>query len=309
MILVTGSTGFLGKHIVADLCARRLSNYLLTPSSSELNLLERESIHDYLLKNRPSVVIHAAARVGGIHANKQKPGTFLYENAIMGLELMHAAANAGVRKYIQLGTICSYPCRPRTIPFVEDEMWDGYPEPTNAPYGLAKRLLIDQARAYGEQFGFNTVSLIPTNLYGPGDNFNPDTSHVIPAIILKIDKAMQIGGDVVHLWGSGRATRDFLYVSDCAYAIGNVLLHVSDSRPLNLGSGQEISIRDLAEQIAIAMGYEGSFVFDPNMPEGQPRRAVDSSRAHRVFGFTPTVDLQRGLANTVTWYRQQQRIK
>lgn len=310
MILITGASGFLGRHIVADLKARSLGNYILTPSSSELDLLQRDSIREYLKKHRPAVVIHAAARVGGIHANRRSPGSFLYENAIMGLELMHAACAADVRKYIQLGTICSYPCRPKTIPFVEEEMWDGYPEPTNAPYGLAKRLLIDQAKAYNAEYGFNAVNIVPTNLYGPGDNFDPNTSHVIPAIILKIDEAMKLGHDEIFLWGSGRATRDFLYVGDCANAIGNVALYYGhDVEPFNLGSGKEISIVELAEQIAIIMGYQGGFVFDPNMPEGQPRRAVDSTRAKRAFGFFPTVSLQWGLEKTVDWYRQQQRIK
>lgn len=309
MILVTGASGFLGRHIVADLKARRLENYILRPSSSELDLLQRESIKEYLKKHRPAVVIHAAARVGGIHANKRSPGSFLYENAIMGLELMEESRLADVRKYIQLGTICSYPCRPKTIPFVESEMWDGYPEPTNAPYGLAKRLLIDQARAYRDQYGFNAVTLVPTNLYGPGDNFDPNTSHVIPAIITKIDEAMKLGYDEVHLWGSGRATRDFLYVGDCAAAIGDVLMSISDSEPFNLGSGQETPIAELVKLIAIAMDYQGKFVFDPTQPEGQPRRAVDSTRALRTFGFRSTVNLQIGLKKTVDWYRQQQRIK
>lgn len=309
MILVTGASGFLGRHIVADLKARSLENYILTPSSSELDLLQRDSIKEYLKKHRPAVVVHAAARVGGIHANKRSPGSFLYENAIMGLELMEAARQAGVRKYIQLGTICSYPCRPKTIPFIEDEMWDGYPEPTNAPYGLAKRLLIDQARAYRDQYGFNAITLVPTNLYGPGDHFNTTTSHVIAAIILKIDQAMQLGYDEVYLWGTGRATRDFLYVGDCACAIGEALMGYSGVEPLNLGSGQETPIAELAELIAIAMDYKGVFVFDPNMPDGQPRRAVDSSSARKAFGFRPTVSLQDGLKKTVDWYRQQQRIK
>lgn len=307
MILVTGASGFLGRHIVADLKARSLENYILTPSSSELDLLQRESISEYLKKHRPAVVIHAAARVGGIHANKRAPGSFLYENAIMGLELMHAACAAGVRKYIQLGTICSYPCRPKTIPFVEEEMWDGYPEPTNAPYGLAKRLLLVQAQAYREQFGFNAITLIPTNLYGPGDNFDANSSHVIPAIITKVDEAMRVGDNEIHLWGSGNATRDFLYVGDCAYAIGEAVMGYDRPEPLNLGSGQEVSIKELAEQIAIIVGYNGAFIFDPTLPEGQPRRAVDSTRARQALRFTPTVSLETGLRSTVKWYLELNR--
>lgn len=298
-ILVTGASGFLGRHIVDAL--RPVSD-VLTPPSVILNLMNRHRIRQYFDEFRPEVVINAAAIVGGIGANRRAPGEFLYKNAVMGLELMEVAREFDVKKFVQLGTACSYPCNPPTIPFVEEELWAGYPEPTNAPYGLTKRLLMVQAKAYRDQYGFNAINLLPTNLYGPRDHFDPETSHVIPSVIRLIHEAVTANKNTVELWGTGNATRDFLYVEDCAEAVVKAAFTYNDSAPLNLGSGHEVSIRELAHTVADLMGYQGLIVFDATKPDGQPRRVLDSSKAEKILGFKAKTSLSEGLTKTIRWY-------
>ena len=247
-------------------------------------------------------VVHAAAVVGGIGANRHHPGSFFYANAVMGIHLIHEAHQAGLRKVVIVGTVCSYP-KHTPVPFREDDLWNGYPEETNAPYGLAKKMLLVQAQAYRAEYGFGSAFVIPTNLYGPGDNFDPDTSHVIPAIIRKCLEAQDAREDEVVLWGSGRPTREFLYVDDAAEGIVLALERLDDPDPVNLGSASEISIEELAERIAEVTGFEGRFVWDQANPDGQPRRAVDGSKARRLLGWKPQVGLEEGLRSTVEWYR------
>jgi GDP-L-fucose synthase len=258
-------------------------------------------IHRLLRDQRPQVVLHLAAVVGGIGANRSNPGSFLYKNLIMGAQLIEACRQAGVEKFLQVGTVCSYP-KFAPVPFRESELWNGYPEETNAPYGLAKKLLIVQLQAYRQQYGFNGVSVLPVNLYGPGDNFDPHTSHVIPALIRKCVEARQRNQRVLTIWGTGTATREFLFVEDAARGIILAAQRLESSDPVNLGSGCELSIGELARVIARKVGFEGEFHFDTSMPDGQPRRSLDVALARRLLGFEAQVSLAEGLDRTIAWY-------
>jgi GDP-L-fucose synthase len=299
-ILLTGSSGFLGRHVLANL-ERFRPAALLAPSHAELDLLSASAVQDYLKEQRPDLIIHCAARVGGIGANRAHPGSFFYDNLMMGVPLMEAARQAGVEKFVAIGTICAYP-KHTSIPFREQDLWSGYPEETNAPYGLAKKMLLVQAQAYRQEYGFNAIYLLPVNLYGPGDNFDPASSHVIPALMLKIWQARKNKAPRVTLWGDGSPTREFLYVEDAARGIVLAAQHYDGPEPINLGSGREISIRDLAEKIKAMLRYEGDIYWDTSQPNGQPRRCLDTSRAEAAFGFAAETPFESGLQATLEWF-------
>ncbi len=257
---------------------------------------------------RPDVIVHLAAVVGGIGANQKNPGRYFYDNAIMGIELMEQARRYGVRKFVAVGSICSYP-KFTPVPFREDELWNGYPEETNAPYGLAKKMLLVQAQAYRQQYGFNAITLLPVNLYGPGDNFDLESSHVIPALVRKVLEARDEGLDSIEVWGTGNASREFLFVRDAAEGIALATNHYDKPEPVNIGSGQEITIRELAEKICEVCEYRGSIHWNVNKPDGQPRRALDVTRAQREFGFQAKTSLEDGLRETIAWYQRQRQQK
>jgi GDP-L-fucose synthase len=299
-VMVTGGGGFLGQAVV-----RRLrdagATEVFVPRSRDYDLRSRDGIGRALADGRPDLVIHLAAVVGGIGANRENPGRFFYENAIMGIELMERSRLAGVAKYVQIGTVCSYP-KFTPVPFREDDIWNGYPEETNAPYGLAKKMLLVQGQAYRQQYGFNVIHLIPVNLYGPGDNFDPASSHVIPALIKKCVDAREAGEDHIDVWGTGSASREFLYVDDAAEGIVLGAASYDGAEPVNLGVGREITIRELVELIARLTRFEGAIRWDPSKPDGQPRRALDTSRARERFGFVAGTTFEDGLRSTVEWY-------
>jgi len=299
-ICVTGGAGFLGTHLIADLRSRGAQNIFI-PTIEKYDLVEPESISQMLTDANPDVIIHLAAHVGGIGANLDHPAEFFYDNLMMGVQLMHQAYLGGVEKFVAIGTVCAYP-KFTPVPFSEDDLWKGYPEETNAPYGLAKKMLLVQSQAYREQYGFNSIFLLPVNLYGPGDNFDPRSSHVIPALIRKCLEARDAGKDHIDVWGDGSPTREFIYVTDAARAIVLATARYNQSLPVNLGSGFEISIKDLAEKIARMTGFEGTFIWDTSKPNGQPRRALDITRAKEFFGFEAQVDFDEGLKNTIEWY-------
>ena len=301
-ILVTGGAGFLGQHVCIAL-GRRSPEALMVPRSREYDLRNREANCQLLHDMRPEMIIHLAATVGGILANRQNPGSYFYDNAIMGIQLMEEARKYGVEKFVLTGTICSYP-KMTDVPFREDDFWNGYPEETNAPYGLAKKMLIVQAQAYRQQYGFNAISLLPVNLYGPGDNFDLQTSHVIPALIRKSIEAREAGRDVLEAWGTGSASREFLFVRDAAEAIVLAADRYNDSAPVNIGSGEEITIRDLTTLICELCGFEGEIRWDTSKPDGQPRRCLDTSRAKQGFDFVATTSLREGLLETIDWYER-----
>lgn len=301
-ILVTGGGGFLGRAVLAELHAAGATN-VFAPRSADYDLRSETDIRAALREGRPEVIVHLAAVVGGIGANRENPGRFFYENAIMGIQLMEAARVAGVAKFLTVGTVCSYP-KHAAVPFHEHQLWDGYPEETNAPYGLAKKMLLVQSQAYREQYGFNAVYVIPANLYGPGDNFDPRSSHVIPALIKKCVDAQASGARFVEVWGTGAASREFLYVEDAARGIRLALERYDASEPVNLGVDQEVTIRDLVTRIASLCGFDGEIRWDATKPDGQPRRAVDRTRAESLFGFRAVVDLGDGLRATIAWYRR-----
>ncbi len=297
-ILVTGGNGFLGRHVVAELTRRGYTG-VSAPKSTELDLRDRAAARRAV--NGAEIVIHLAARVGGIGLNLERPGELFFDNAIMGIQLMEEARLAGVAKFVAVGTVCAYP-KETPVPFREDDLWDGYPEATNAAYGLAKKMLLVQAQAYRRQYGFNAIYLLPANLYGPGDHVDPSRSHVIPALIRKFRHARERGDRSVEVWGSGKATREFLHVEDAARGIVFAAERYGGAEPVNLGTGREISIRELAESIAGIVGYEGAIVWDRSRPDGQPRRRLDTSRAKRAFGFEAQIDFVDGLRGTVDWY-------
>ena len=300
-VVVTGGAGFLGARVV-DALVRRGCPPPVVPRSHEHDLRREADIVRLLEAARPDMVIHLAAVVGGIGANRENPGRFFYDNLMMGAQLMEQARLFGVAKLVAIGTVCSYP-KFAPVPFREDDLWNGYPEETNAPYGLAKKMLLVQSQAYREQYDFKSIFLLPVNLYGPGDNFDPRTSHVIPAMIRKIDEAKRAGRDQVVLWGDGTPTREFLYVEDAAEAIAAAAEHYDGVEPVNVGAGQEISIKELVELIARLTGFTGRIVWDASKPDGQPRRMLDTSRAATSFGFVAKTSFEQGLQRTIEWYR------
>ncbi len=300
-VVVTGGAGFLGSYVVEKLRERGAAE-VRVPRRRDTDLRTPEGIRRLLDDARPDAVIHLAARVGGIGANRAHPAEFLYDNLMMGAQLFHACWQAGVEKFTGVGTVCSYPKFAR-VPFVEEDLWGGYPEETNAPYGLAKKMLLAQAQAYRDQYGYRSVYLLPVNLYGPRDNFDPGSSHVIPALIRKCIEVQERGEDSIQVWGTGNATREFLFAEDAAEGIVLAAERHDDCDPVNLGSGMEIRIRDLAAMIAKATGFEGELVWDVSQPDGQPRRCLDTSKAHALFGFRATTSFEAGLARTIRWYR------
>ncbi|HYM82603.1 MAG TPA: GDP-L-fucose synthase [Candidatus Dormibacteraeota bacterium] len=299
-VMVTGGAGFLGRRVVAHLAAAGPADVFI-PRSTDYDLRQREDIERALADGRPDLVIHLAAVVGGIGANRENPGRFFYENAIMGVQLIEAARLAGVARFVTVGTVCSYP-KFTPVPFREDDLWDGYPEETNAPYGLAKKMLLVQSQAYRDQYGFDAIYLIPVNLYGPGDNFDPRSSHVIPALIKKCVDAREAGADSIEVWGTGSASREFLYVDDAAEGIVLGAERYDGREPVNLGVGHEITIRDLVELIARLTRFGGELRWDASKPDGQPRRALDTSRARERFGFVARTGFEDGLRRTIDWY-------
>jgi len=303
-VLVTGGGGFFGSFVVDALRARGANVFV--PRSREYNLVDRDACRRAIADSKAEIVFHLAARVGGIGANRDNPGVFLFENAMMGLQMLEECRTAGVAKTIVAGTICAYP-KFAPIPFREEDLWNGYPEETNAPYGIAKKLLLVQSQAYRDQYGMNSIVLFPVNMYGPRDNFDLRTSHVIPAMIRKFIAARDAGNTDVTLWGDGSPTREFIYVEDAAEAMILGAEKYDSSDPVNIGSGAEISIRDLATQIAAAVGFTGAIVWDTSQPNGQPRRRLDVSRAKERFGFSARTSLADGIAKTVVWYLEQAR--
>jgi GDP-L-fucose synthase len=303
-IVVTGGEGFLGRHLQAELRRRGVAaERVLAPRREEFDLTREEAAVRMYRQMRPTVVIHLAAVVGGIGANRESPGRFFYANMAMGLHLIEHARQAGLKKFVQVGTICAYP-KFTPVPFREENLWNGYPEETNAPYGIAKKALLVMLRAYRQQYGLCGIFLLPVNLYGPGDNFDPRTSHVIPALIRKFVEAKARGDETVVAWGTGTASREFLYVEDAARAVALAAERYDGAEPVNLGAGFEITIRELAEKIRRLVGFEGQVVWDPSKPDGQPRRCLDVSRA-RQFGFAATTSFDEGLGRTVGWWQQQ----
>jgi GDP-L-fucose synthase len=302
-IVVTGGAGFLGRHVVAEL-ERHGAAEVVVPRKRDYDLVERDACRRLLAHARPDVVIHLAARVGGIGANRENPGAFFFENLMMGVQLVEECRLAGVPKVVTLGTICSSP-KLTLVPFREESLWDGYPEETNAPYGLAKKMLLVQGQSYRQQYGMNVVHLLPVNLYGPGDNFDPASSHVIPALIKKVQDALDAGGDAIEVWGTGTASREFLYVEDAAHGIVLATERYDGPEPVNIGAGFEILIRDLVAVICRLMGFRGQVRWDEAKPDGQPRRSLDTSRAERLFGFRAATSFEEGLRRTIEWYRAQ----
>jgi GDP-L-fucose synthase len=300
-ILVTGGAGFLGRHVVAEF-QRAGCTALVVPRSADYDLTRLDAIERLLGQHRPDIVIHLAALVGGIGANRRQPGTFLYRNLIMGVQLVEACRKVGVEKFVGVGTICSYP-KFTPVPFREEDLWNGYPEETNAPYGLAKKMVLVQLQAYQQEFQFPGVNLLLVNLYGPGDNYDLQTSHVIPALIRKFVEAQERGDAEVTVWGTGKATREFLYVEDAARAIRLATERLQTPEPINIGSGQEIAIGSLAELIARKTGYQRTIRFDASKPDGQPRRCLDVTRAEQLLGFRATTSLEDGLERTIAAYR------
>lgn len=300
--LITGGAGFLGSFVVEKLKARGCE-HIFVPRRKDYDLIEIEAVRRLYREARPDIVIHLAAVVGGIGANRLNPGKFFYENAIMGLQMMEEARLNKVEKFVATGTICAYP-KFTPVPFREEDLWNGYPEETNAPYGLAKKMMLVQSQAYREQYGFNSIFLLPVNLYGPRDNFDLESSHVIPALIRKCLESKETRAEHLVAWGDGSPTREFLYVEDAAEGILLATELYNSSDPVNLGAGHEISIKNLVEMIARLTGYAGQIQWDTTRPNGQPRRALDTSKAERLFGFKTKMSLEEGLRKTIKWYSQ-----
>jgi GDP-L-fucose synthase len=303
-VAVTGGAGFLGKNVVGKL-EERGCREIFVPRSRDYDLVQMEAVKRLYVDARPDVVVHLAARVGGIGANMKNPGSFFYENLMMGVQLMEQGRLHGIEKFIAIGTICAYP-KFTPVPFREDDIWNGYPEETNAPYGLAKKMLLVQSQAYRQQYGFNAIYLLPVNLYGPGDNFDPEYSHVIPALIKKVFDAKKKGEKKIVAWGSGKPTREFLYVEDAAEGIVLATEKYNKPEPVNLGAGFEISIKALAELICELAGFDGKIEWDTSQPDGQPRRRLDTSQAKKEFGFVARTDLREGLKRTIEWYKREE---
>jgi len=302
-IVVTGGTGFLGRHVMGELASRGYQQATAI-GSRDYDLTQSADSQRMVDERKPDAIIHLAAVVGGIGANRLHPGTFFYKNLVMGSLLMEHARNAGVKRFLSVGTICSYP-KFTPVPFEEAELWNGYPEETNAPYGLAKKMLLVQSQAYRQEVGFDAVNVMLVNLYGPGDNFDPETSHVIPALIRKCVEAAERGDESIEVWGTGKATREFLYVEDAAQGIVTAMEKLRDSEPVNLGAGREISIRDLAGMIAECSGFKGKLRWDASKPDGQPRRCLDTTRARDRLGWEATTPFDQGLERTIAWYRRE----
>ena len=299
-ITVTGGAGFLGSHLIAKLQARGARDIFI-PKIEDFDLVKMADVERMYDQSQPDIVIHLAAVVGGIGANQANPGKYFYDNLMMGVQLLEIARQRKVAKFVALGTICCYP-KFTTVPFKEDDLWNGYPEETNAPYGLAKKMILVQSQAYRQQYGFNSIFLMPVNLYGPGDNFDPESSHVIPALIKKCVEAVKTGAKEIVIWGTGKATREFLYVEDCAEAILLAAEKYNKSDPVNIGAGFEISIKDLVHKIVELTGFKGKIVWDSSKPDGQPRRCLDTTRALNEFNFKAKTDFAAGLKNTIDWY-------
>ena len=313
-VIVTGGGGFLGSFVIEKLKQRGATDIFI-PRMQQYDLTDRDAIRRLLkdtlagIDPKNMVIIHLAAHVGGIGANREHPAEFFYDNLMMGVELMHQAWQNGVGKLTAIGTVCAYP-KFTPVPFKEEDIWSGYPEETNAPYGLAKKMLLVQSQSYREQYGFNSIYLLPVNLYGPRDNFNPASSHVIPALIRKAIEAQERGEKEMIAWGDGSPTREFLYVEDAADGIVTATENYNDSEPVNLGSGYEISIKDLNETIVRLTGFEGKIVWDTSKPNGQPRRGLDTSRAEKFFGWRAKMDFEEGLKRTIEWFRHnREKIK
>jgi GDP-L-fucose synthase len=302
-VLVTGGSGFLGRHVVGALRGAGCRE-VFAPRRAEYDLTREPDARRIYADLNPQIVIHLAAVVGGIGANRDSPGRFFYENVMIGALTMEQARLHGVEKFVGIGTICEYP-KLAPVPFLEHDLWNGYPEETNAPYGIAKKMLLVQGQAYRDQYGFNSLHLLPVNLYGPEDNFDPATSHVIPALIRRCFEAIDAGAPELVCWGTGNATREFLFVEDAARAIVAATERYDGRDPVNIGAGFEITIRDLARLIAEFTGYSGRLVFDETKPDGQPRRSLDTSRAQQTFGFRATTDFREGLRRTIEWYRER----
>lgn len=301
-ILVTGGSGFLGSFVVKKLKERGCKNIFI-PRSKDYDLVRMECVKKVYKDARPDIVIHLAAKVGGIGANRDNPGKFFYDNLIMGAHLMEVGRQGGIEKFVTVGTICSYP-KFTPVPFKEENLWNGYPDETNAPYGLAKKMLLVQSQAYHQQYGFNSIFLLQVNLYGPKDNFNLETSHVIPALIKKCIDAVRENDDTITVWGTGKPTREFLYVEDAAEGIVLATQKYNKPEPVNLGAGFEISIKDLVKLIVKLTGFRREIVWDKTKPDGQPRRCLDTTKAHKEFGFKAKVSLKEGLRKTIKWYKE-----
>jgi GDP-L-fucose synthase len=301
VVLVTGGAGFLGSFVVEKL-KERGCNDIFVPRSKDYNLVEMEAVKRVYKDAKPDIVIHLAAKVGGIGANRANPGKFFYDNLMMGVQMMEEGRRFGIEKFVAIGTICAYP-KFTSVPFKEEDLWNGYPEETNAPYGLAKKMLLVQAQAYRQQYGFSAIYLLPVNLYGPRDNFDLESSHVIPALIKKCIDAITNNDLQITVWGTGKATREFLYVEDAAEGILLATERYNKPDPVNLGAGFEISIKDLVELIARLTGFKGKIIWDTSKPDGQPRRMLDTTRAFKEFGFKAKTPFEVGLRKTIEWYR------
>ncbi len=304
-VCVTGGAGFLGSYIIEKLQNRKAGDIFI-PKIEDYDLTDPQAIRRMLDDSRPDIILHLAAQVGGIGANRDHPAEFFYNNLMMGIQLIHQSWQRGIEKFVALGTVCAYP-KFTPVPFREDDLWNGYPEETNAPYGLAKKMLLVQAQAYRQQYGFNAIFLLPVNLYGPRDNFDLNSSHVIPALIRKCVEAREAGQSEVIVWGDGSPSREFIYVEDAAEGILLAAEQYDGADPVNIGSGFEIRILDLAELIARLAGFKGKIVFDPSKPNGQPRRALDVSRAEKQFGFKAQIGFEEGLRRTIEWYEKKRK--